>query len=140
MNFVRSTRSIFVKNDEGKAFRLQLPKLKVTGMNEYGKMEFEVNEEFTKVWNDIDGECREYATLQWSENPKDGKFRVKIDEKTHIFNSHSELESDPKFVGRFVTCIIEIQSVYTFKGYSGITCRIHQLKIHDPVCLFTEDD
>lgn len=140
MNFVKSTRSIFVKNDDGKSFRIQIPKLKVIGMNEYGKMEMEVTDEFLELWKDIDEECKEYATLPWSENPKDGKFRVKIDEKTHIFNSRTELVTDPKFVGRFVTCIIEIQSVYSFKGFSGITCRIHQLKIHDPICLFKEDD
>lgn len=136
MKFIKSVRNVYIKNEDGSPVRIQIPKLKGS-INEYGKLELEITEVFTHIWNSIDEECRKYAEFPWNDNPKDEKFRVKVDENTHIFNSKSELVNDTNIHDKFITCIIELQSVYNFKQQSGITCRVHQMKIEDPVYMFT---
>ncbi len=135
MKFTKSVRSIYIRNEDDSPVKIQIPKLKGS-LNEYGKLELDITEVFTHIWNPIDEECRKYAEFPWNDNPRDGKFRVKVDENTHIFNSNSELVNDINIHDKFISCIIELQSVYNFKQQSGITCRVHQMKVYDPVYLF----
>jgi hypothetical protein len=120
--------------------KIQIPKMTSFGINQYGKLELQVTPEFLALWEPIVEEYRGEAKFPWTENPgPDGIFRVKVDESTHIFDGKSELIRGeiPAFAEREVTCIIDILKVYNFKGSSGLTCRVHQMKIHDPEYLFT---
>lgn len=139
MKFIKSSRNVYIKNDDDTPFRIQIPKMKGF-INEYGKLELEVNQLFNNLWTPIEDECREHGDFPWNENPRDGKFRVRVDENTHVFDSHSELLNDFQVDNRFVTCIIEIQSIYNFKQQSGLTCKVHQMKIHDPEFMFIPSD
>lgn len=120
--------------------KIQIPKMNSLGMNQYGKLELKATPKFISLWEDTTEEYRAEAKHEWTENPgSDGIFRVRIDESTHIFDSKSELIRGgciPNLYGKDVTCIIDILKVYNFKGYSGLSCRVHQMMIHDPVYLF----
>lgn len=120
--------------------KIQIPKMTSLGINHYGKLELEVTPEFLSLWQPIVDEYKNDAKCPWSENPgPDGIFRVKVDESTHIFDAKSELirgETIPDCSGRMVTCIIDILKVYNFKGFSGLSCRVYQMKIHDQEYLF----
>lgn len=108
------------------------------GINPYGKIELQAHKEFMDLWTPIVEEYKNDALFPWSENPgPDGIFRVKIDESTHIFDEKSELiHITPNCIGRDVTCIIDILKVYNFKGLSGLSCRVHQMKVHEIEYLF----
>lgn len=114
--------------------KFQTPKLRGF-LNEYGKLELEVTEDFLKLWEPIVKECKEHAENIWNDNPVDGKFRVKVDENTHVFNSNSELIPDILSSGSYI-CIVEVLSVYNFKEMSGITCRVHQVMCFEQEYLF----
>lgn len=130
MKFVKSARNTNIKTDDGKPCRIQLPSMRVMNKNEFGKIELEVQMEFLDMWNPINDAAKEHAKHKWNDNPKDGKFRVQVDEKSMIFNSHAELE-DVDYVDKFVICMIELKSVYNFKDQSGITLRVHQMKVSE---------
>lgn len=135
MKFVQGPKS--VKIVEGK---FQIPKMRVLNYyGDYGTLELEAVPRFLEFWQEIEDECKEYATLEWKSNLSDGKFRVKVDDRTHIFDSESKLVPEvPQLHNKFVTCIIELKSVYAFKGFSGISIRVHQLKINESVCAFLD--
>ena len=136
MEFTQSTRTVRITRDD-KPFRIQIPKMKVIGFTEFGSLELEITENFTEIWNPLEQQAKEASPYvsPWRSNIDEYKFRVKIDERTHIFDSKSELIWTSNFVNKYVTCIIELKSVYDFKGFSGISCRVHQIKIHDSECL-----
>lgn len=120
--------------------KIQFPKMTSLGVNQYGKLELQVTPVFLELWEPIVEEYKQEAKFSWAENPgPDGIFRVKVDESTHIFDGKSELIRGaelPDCSGRIVTCIVDILKVYHFKGSSGLSCRVHQMKIHDPEYLF----
>ncbi len=120
--------------------KIQIPKMNSLGINQYGKLELVCTPEFISLWDNATQDYRTEAKHAWSENPgSDGIFRVRIDESTHIFDSKSVLIHGgdvPNVYGKDVTCIIDILKVYNFKGFSGLSCRVHQMMIHDPVYLF----
>lgn len=119
--------------------KIQIPKMNSLGINQYNKLELLVTPEFLSLWEEKTSDYRSEAKHEWSENPgPDGIFRVRIDESTHIFDSKSELIRGeiPNVYGKDITCIIDILKVYNFKGMSGLSCRVHQMMIHQPVYLF----
>lgn len=119
--------------------KIQLPRMVSNGINQYGKLELCVNDKFLSLWAPIDEEHRRDSKFTWSENPQEGIFRVRVDDCTQFFNSKSELiDYTEDLCGCKVTCIIDVIKVYNYKGYSGISCRVHQLKIHEQEYLFTE--
>lgn len=127
MEFEPSARSIKIVNPK----KIQIPKMRVCNVLDYGTLELEITDEsFIERWIDMEGECKVYANFDWKSNISDGKFRVKYDERTHIFDEESNLiHTVPDLYNKFVTCIIELRSVYNFKNFSGISCRIHQMKV-----------
>lgn len=109
------------------------------GINQFGKLELETTPEFISLWGPIEEAGKESAIFDWNTNPADdGIFRVRVDESTHVFDSNSELVVGdiPSCIGRMVTCIIDVQKTYNFKKMSGLSCRVHQMKIHAPEYLF----
>ncbi len=122
--------------------KFQIPKMRVLNYyDDYGTMELVVNQNFLELWEPIEDECKSYATLEWRSNVDGNKFRVKIDERTHIFDANSKLVPEvPQLHNKFVTCIIELKSVYTFKGFSGISIRVHQMKINESSCAFLDEE
>jgi hypothetical protein len=142
MEFTPGKRNVKITYN-GKPFRVQVPKMRCSGKSEYGGIELDMCHEFSEFWDSVDSECREWAdpSLMWRLNVNDGKFRVKIDEKTHIFDSNSKLVScEPNFHEKIVTCILEIKSVYKFNGYCGVTCRVHQIKVHESECQILDSE
>mgnify|MGYP006269209811 CR=1 FL=1 len=112
--------------------RIQLPKMLSLGINNYGKLELETNENFIDMWRGIEEEYKRDAKFEWTPNPgEDGVFRVRIDESTQFFDSNSEYVCGTKETyQRQVTCIIDVLKTYNFKSKSGISCRVHQIKVH----------
>jgi hypothetical protein len=137
MEFTPSTKTIRIHNEDKTPFRVQIPRMRVTNMTEFGYLELEANEDFVKLWEPLEQQAKDACTYSspWRSVLFEGVLRIKIDERTHIFDSKSRLIWTDKFVNKLVTCIIELKSIYDFKGYSGISCRIHQIKIHQSECL-----
>ena len=136
MEFEQGARNVKIT----KGGKFQIPKMRVLNFYpEYGTLELETNSKFINLWKPIEDECKTYATLEWRSSLADGRFRIKIDERTHIFDENSKLVPEiPQLVNKFVTCIIELKSVYAFKGVSGISMRVHQLKISENSCAFLD--
>lgn len=136
MEFEHGVRNVKIT----KGGKFQIPKMRVLNFYpEYGTLELEANSKFINLWRPIEDECMEYATLEWKSSLVDNRFRIKIDERTHIFDANSKLVPEvPQLCNKFVTCIIELKSVYAFKGFSGISMRIHQMKINESSCAFLD--
>lgn len=120
--------------------KIQIPKLRSLGVNAYGKLELEATPALTSLLEDFIESYKEEAKFPWYDNPgADGIFRVRIDESTHIFDSKSVLIPGdvPNVYGKDVTCIIDFLKVYNFKEMSGLSCRVHQMMIHEQEYLFS---
>lgn len=130
MEFVPGTRNTKIHGLR----RVQIPMMTVVRENlMYGYLDLVCVPEFVEFWRGLEEKCKMYAdpTHEWRSSIEECTFKVKFDEKTHIFDGDSNLIEPPStFIGETVTCILEIKSVYKFKGACGITCRIHQMKIH----------
>jgi hypothetical protein len=140
MEFTPGPRSVKITRNGGLKFRVQIPMMMVVSENiTYGSMELAAeNPEFVKFWTDVEDECKKYAdtTHTWNSNLQNGKFRIKIDDRTHVFDFDSKLKkSQESYMGERVTCLLDVKSVYKFKGMCGITCRVHQMKVHEKVCM-----
>ena len=138
MEFEQGARSVKIT----KGGKIQIPRMRVLNYySDYGTLELEVNQKFLDMWVPIEEECKDYATLEWRSNLDGNKFRTKIDERTHIFDANSKLVPEvPQLHNKFVTCIIELKSVYAFKGFSGISIRVHQLKVNESSCAFLDEE
>jgi hypothetical protein len=64
-------------------------------------------------------------------------LRVKVDDSTLIFDSKSKFVADEHVEGYLrdldISCIIDVEGAYLWKGAWGINCRAHQIKFYDPV-------
>jgi hypothetical protein len=118
--------------------KVQLPKLLCTGMF-YEKMELDLaGLDLFNGWNE---EYKKHGKFPWTDNPANGTMRVRIDERTQVFDSKSDLiPGDFDVVNKIITCIVELVSVYNFKEKSGLTLRVHQMKIHDSESSYYFDD
>lgn len=139
MEFIQGPRNVKILYD-GKPLRIQTPKMRACNVYEYGTLEFEAPEAFVQKWSELEDACKEHADMEWRSNLVDGKFRVKMDDRTHIFDEDSRLVHNvPELYNRFVVCIVEVKSVYRFKGFCGVTCRIHQMKVYSNTYCFCDD-
>lgn len=136
MEFEKRAKTVRIHQND-KPFRIQIPRMRVTDFTQFGYLELECTEKFVEMWHPLEDKARENCPYDspWRSNVDENKFRVKIDERTHIFDSNSELIWTENFVGKNVTCIIELKSIYDFKGNSGISCRVHQVKIWPGECM-----
>lgn len=64
-------------------------------------------------------------------------LRVKVDDSTLVFNSEGVFASDEHVEGYLrdldISCIVDIEGAYLWKGVWGISCRAHQIKFYAPV-------
>jgi len=88
-----------------------------------------------------------FQVLEQSLYPKDNNqfkscvseygLRVKVDDSTLIFDSKSKFVADEHVEGYLkdldISCIIDVEGAYLWKGAWGINCRAHQIKYYDPV-------
>ena len=140
MEFIPGPRNVKIVY-EGKPLRIQTPKMRVCNVSEYGTLEFEAPEAFVHKWMELEDEAKTHADMEWRSNLTECKFRAKMDERTHIFDDNSKIvHTVPELYNKFVVCIIEVKSVYRFKGFCGITCRIHQLKVFSNTYCFGDDE
>jgi len=131
MKFVPGPRNIKILGDDDRPLRLQFNKVPVLDFNaEWKTVDLEID---PTEWLEIEAAAQEYAELPWKTNLDERRLRVKIDDRTMFFDSKSELIPGCQKVSAManVTCIVEIKSVYNFKGQSGLTCRIHQLRTNE---------
>lgn len=137
MEFVPGARNVKIQYNN-KPYRVQIPRMTVSRENKnYGYVDMIVTSpEFIDFWRDLEIRAKQYATHDWYSALDGNNFSVKMDDKTHVFGNDSKLIDPPEsLVGETITCILEIKSVYNFKFNNGITCRIHQMKIHKRECL-----
>jgi hypothetical protein len=127
MNFVRSERNVKLVP----VHRLEFRTTVIDFNQEWRTLDVEATQ-IKDQWQAIEREAQEYAEFPWKSALSEERLRVKIDDRTMFFDSNSELIPGCQKVSVMtdVTCIIEIKSVYNFKGSSGLTCRVHQLKTH----------
>jgi hypothetical protein len=137
MEFIKKPRSIAIVHVNTKnPFRMQIPAMVSTMKNQYGYIELTMNDEFIDMWTPIEEDIKKHADPEypWNSPIRESKFRIKLDEKSMVFDSHAKLIIDePDFDSCMVKCIIELKSIYTFKDMCGITMRIHQVKILEKV-------
>jgi hypothetical protein len=71
-------------------------------------------------------------------------LRVKVDDSTLIFDSKSKFVAEDHVEGYLkdldISCIIDIEGAYLWKGSWGINCRAHQIKYYPPVPKIPEID
>jgi hypothetical protein len=64
-------------------------------------------------------------------------LRVKVDDTTLIFNSESKFIADEHVEGFLrdldLSCILDIEGTYLYKGVWGASARAHQIKFYAPV-------
>lgn len=64
-------------------------------------------------------------------------LRIKMDECTLVFDSDSKFVSDEHVEGYLrdldMSCIVDVEGAYLWKGSWGINCRAHQIKYYAPV-------
>jgi hypothetical protein len=68
---------------------------------------------------------------------KNGSLRLKIDESTYIFDENSKQVTpsieEGLFKGQDLSCLIDIDSNYFFKGTWGLTVRVFQVKCYGSI-------
>lgn len=64
-------------------------------------------------------------------------LRVKVDDSTLIFDSKSKFVADDHVEGYLrdldISCIVDVEGAYLWKGAWGVNCRAHQIKFYEPV-------
>lgn len=132
MKFVPSERNIKVLDG-----KLQFDASVIDFNEQWHTVDLLVPDEIAIRWAEIEQAAQEYAEFPWKSAMEERRLRVKIDDRTMFFDSKSELIPGCQKVSVMaeITCILEIKSVYNFKGQSGLTCRIHQLKIREECIL-----
>ena len=64
-------------------------------------------------------------------------LRVKVDDSTLVFDSKSKFSAGDHVEGYLkdldISCIVDVEGAYLWKGAWGINCRAHQIKFYDPV-------
>lgn len=104
---------------------------------EWKTVTLECPPELEAQWRELEAEVPPQE-FPWNSALTDYGLRVKIDDRTMFFDSNSVLVPPGIRTGALVTCLIEIKSIYSYKGMSGFSCRVHQMKIHEnPGCMFT---
>lgn len=137
MEFTPGARSVKITYRGGQPCRIQIPRMLVVNENPtYGTLELVACPEFVAFWTRLEDACKKYADNPWNSLLNDGRFKIKIDERSHVFDSDLKLKvgGADTYTNEYVTCILEVRSIYKFKGMCGITCRVHQMKIHKKVC------
>ena len=71
-------------------------------------------------------------------------LRVKVDDSTLIFDSKSKFVGDEHVEGYLkdldISCIVDVEGAYLWRGAWGINCRAHQIKFYTPVPKIPEMD
>jgi len=93
-------------------------------------MELEVSDEELNHWEFLEDQGKEIAEFPWNSKIRDGRLRVKIDDRTMFFDSNSDLVKNGPKPGSIVSCIIEFKH-YNYKEMSGLSARAYQVKIYD---------
>lgn len=112
--------------------RFQVPRGKCTwGVSAYKSMQVEITDpQFTKWWKEL--ETLICPQEPFNTNLKNGILRMKIDDATYVFDERSrQIEPEIQeglFKGQDVSCLIDIESNYFFKGSWGLTVRVYQIK------------
>jgi hypothetical protein len=64
-------------------------------------------------------------------------LRIKMDDCTLVFNSDSKFVADEHVEGYLrdldMSCIVDVEGAYLWRGSWGINCRAHQIKFYAPV-------
>ena len=128
MEFTPGERNVKIKLPDGGPLKFQVTRVKLNSIDQWKTMELEISDEDAKQWEVFEDTAKPYGELPWSSKLSGTNLRVKIDDRTMFFDSKSELTCSVPTPGSTVSCIIEIKSVYNFKGQSGLTTRAHQIK------------
>ena len=74
-------------------------------------------------------------------------LRIKVDDTTLVFNSESKFVAEEHVEGFLrdldLSCIVDVEGTYVYKGVMGLTLRAHQIKFYAPVAKipsFAEED
>jgi hypothetical protein len=122
---------------ENGPLRFQIPRGMCTwGVSAYKSLQVDLsNEEFAEWWRDL--ETQLCPREPFNTNLKGAALRLKIDDVTYIFDQNSKQVTldirEGLFRGQEMSCIIDVDSTYFFNGSWGLTCRVYQLKLYDPI-------
>ena len=129
MEFTDGVRNVKITKN-GKPLKFQVTRARCVTVEEWGTLDLEITDDELTKWQEMEDSAKEYGKLPWSTKIREGRLKIKIDDRTMFFDSNSKLTSDVNLVGSVVSVLIEIKSVYNFQGYSGLTCRAHQIKVY----------
>ena len=114
--------------------RFQVPRGKCTwGVNAYKSLQIDnFDPKFIKWWKDLESQlCPQEP---FNSNMKKDSLRIKIDEATYIFDENSKQVTpdieEGLFKGQDLSCLIDIDSNYFFRGSWGLTVRAFQVKTY----------
>jgi hypothetical protein len=114
--------------------RFQIPRGECTwGVNAYKSLQISnFDPKFIEWWKELENQlCPQEP---FNSNMKNGSLRLKIDESTYIFDKNSkQITPDIEeglFKGQDLSCLIDIDSNYFFKGVWGLTVRVFQIKCY----------
>jgi len=114
--------------------RFQVPRSKCTwGVSSYKSFQIDISDpKFIEWWKELESQlCPQEP---FSSNIKNGTLRIKIDDATYIFDENSKQVSpmveEGLFKGQDLSCLIDIESNYFFKGTWGLTVRAYQVKYY----------
>jgi hypothetical protein len=130
MEFIDGPRNVKISKPGGGPLKFQVTRARCINVEEWSTLDLEVTEEELNTWLEFEEISKPHGNLPWSSKVRDGRLKIKIDDRTMFFDSNSKLTSEVNLVGATVSVLIEIKSVYNFKGYSGLTCRAHQIKVY----------
>lgn len=132
-----NTRTKAVYN--GGPLRFQIPR----GYSRYGLSQYKsitianLDPKFIAWFSDLENKLRRDDGNAFKSCLTEYGLRVKMDECTLVFDSESKFVSDEHVEGYLrdldMSCIVDVEGAYLWKGSWGINCRAHQIKYYTPV-------
>ena len=120
----------------GGPLRFQIPR----GYSRYGVSQYKsislsnLDPKFISWFTELE---KQIAPEVAKSNISEYGLRVKVDDSTPIFNSESKFVSDEHVEGYLrdldMSCIVDVDGAYLWKGVWGVNCRAHQIKFYAPV-------
>jgi hypothetical protein len=122
---------------ESGPLRFQIPR----GYTRYGVGQYKsltvsnLEPKFVQFYQDLEKHLM--GDKQFKSNMTEYGLRIKVDDTTLVFNSESKFVADEHVEGFLrdldLSCIVDIEGTYLYKGTWGITLRAHQIKFYAPV-------
>ena len=118
--------------------RFQIPRGKCTwGVSSYKSFQIDISDpKFIDWWKELESQLcpQEPFNSNLKLTDTGASLRIKVDDATYIFDENSKqltpVVEEGLFKGRDLSCLIDIESNYFFRGSWGLTVRAYQVKYY----------